>query len=79
MKFYNPFKWHIIEQYGRFWVRKFELHGWAYMSTNDSIWSWRFATSDCAFYSIESAQEKLNKYPSQLKEYKDKQKIKVHV
>ena len=79
MKFYNPFKWHIIEKDGLFWVRKLELHEWAYMSTNDSVWLWYMAHPECAFHSLEDASVKRYKYPELLKKYKDQQKIKVHV
>ena len=79
MKLYNPFKWHIIEQYGRFWVRKLSIVGWLFMSKNDSVFHWCSADPCCSFYSLEDASVKLSKYPELLKKYKDHQKIKVHV
>lgn len=30
MKFYNPFKWHIVEINGMYFVRRFSIFWWEY-------------------------------------------------
>lgn len=80
MKLYNPFKWHIIEQNGRFWVRKYSIAGWLYLENKPNeinIWLHKYET--LAFKTLEDASVKLHKYPELLQKEKDKQKIKVHV
>ena len=80
MKFYNPFKWHIIEQGGRFWVRQFSILGWLHMSNgDDAVYLWVTRLTACSFSSLEKAEDKLKKYPEILRKYKESQKIKVHV
>jgi len=80
MKLYNPFKWHIIEQYGQFWIRKLGVGFWLYLENKPNeinIWLYKYET--LAFKTLEDASVKLHKYPELLQKEKDKQKIKVHV
>jgi len=80
MKLYNPFKWHIIEQNGGYWIRKLSFGTWLYLENKpNEINTWLHQHITLSFKTLEDASVKLSKYPELLKKYKDHQKIKVHV
>lgn len=81
MKLYNPFKWHIIEQNGLFYVRKYTIGlGWMYLDSHRATTlEWMRCVPNAGFPLLEKAQDKLKNYPALLQKEKDKQKIKVHV
>lgn len=79
MKFYNPFKPHIIEDgLGVFRIRKCAMFGWKHLSECFN-WSY-FWAKDC--YSLETAKDFLSCYYTNLEESKTRQeklkKIVIH-
>ena len=85
MKFYNPFKWHIIEHEGLFLVRRYSfLFCWEYldclpMTTN----TWKFSLRYATFLTLEEAKFKLKIHKQLTTAPSNKRinvgKIKVHV
>lgn len=82
MKFYNPFKPHIVENaLGEFKIRKFSTFGWEYLSeffywnTGDSLWIEEFRT-------LEKAKEFLKQYYHHVEYTKNREekrkKVTVH-
>lgn len=59
-KFYNPFKAHIIEFNGEYFVRKLTLLGWAYKSNNTDYW-YHFKLDYVAHKSYRAAVATLNR------------------
>lgn len=56
MKFYNPFKAHIVKNYnGRFYIRKLGLTGWK--RVGDEGLYWHLLSNAQAFFSEEKAKE----------------------
>ena len=45
VKFYNPFKIHILESEGFFYVRKRKLIGWGFLDQKDNYWWYSFTSS----------------------------------
>lgn len=66
MKFYNPFKPHIIQTYrGSYFIRVFKiLNGWCYLSHNNGEW---FLTEGLAFHTdnLDEAKSKLTELYTQ--------------
>ena len=60
MKFYNPFKWHVVtDSFGNVYVRKWSIFGWIFMSSGTySIWhDKQYVNEYCRFKSAEEAFE----------------------
>lgn len=68
MKFYNPFKWHIVQnQGGYFYIRKYDFR-WIFMSDDGSVWrALENVNSRCRFNSIGKAKEILAKFSNNFK------------
>lgn len=64
MKFYNPFKWHIVEISGKFFVRKLFLIPvtFIYASRNACFWHYKdVAFEYCAHETEDAARNTLNR------------------
>ena len=62
VKFYNPFKWHLIKYDGYYYVRKlsFALFWWDYAdSVMPKDFTWSGMSRDARIFSIHSAMEVL--------------------
>ena len=61
MKFYNPFKAHIVQDANnKYWVRYLSWAGWMYIDRNGSDWCGRSWSDE--YYSITSARDALFVY-----------------
>lgn len=61
MKFYNPFKAHIIELANNtFYVRRLFVIGWQYFDRTDTYW-WESKNNHNVCSALETAQEALNR------------------
>jgi hypothetical protein len=81
MKFYNPFKPHIIEKRGRFWIRKrVILGGWMYLDDLPMSLDWfNMGLIADSFSTHEEASIKLSALDSLIKKNNEFNKVKVHV
>ena len=64
MKFYNPFKWHIVEVAGKFFVRKlfFLPVVFFYANRNNCFWNFKgVAFEYCAHETENEARNTLNR------------------
>jgi hypothetical protein len=66
MKFYNPFKAHVIElANGTFYVRQFGIFGWQYLDRRDNYWWTR--TNNWNYYdTLESAIKRRGYNPTKI-------------
>ena len=56
MKWYNPFKTHVIElACGTYYVRRFGFFGWQYLDRRDNYW-WTTQNNWNYYPTLESAQ-----------------------
>ncbi len=80
MKFYNPFKPHIISIDGDFYVRRLSIKSrkWVYIEQRKDNIFWRYARSlYTTFSTLEQAKICLLNYPKLIEEHKQKNKV-VH-
>jgi len=62
MKFYNPFKWHIVQfENGMFGIRRYHMLSWEYRERPEfGKWSWflsEHVLKYCMFDTLAQAQE----------------------
>jgi hypothetical protein len=80
MKLYNPFKPHIIEICGKFWIRKLSiLGGWVYLDNQKMSAHWYSLSWLNDFNTHEDASIKLSALPTLIKSVNEFNKVKVHV
>ena len=61
MKLYNPFKWHITKAGPVYFVRRWSILGWRYLSADDLSYTWSIAFRNkfCALSSLDAARKLL--------------------
>ena len=77
MKFYNPFKLHIIGIDDKFYIRKLTIFGWEYLDIECGIiYFWCGDSKSFAkFNTLEKAKLALVAYPELIKEEIKKKKV----
>lgn len=76
MKFYNPFKAHIVQTVDGFFIRKFNLITlqWEYLERGGDYWYYEANNHRCSFKDIASTRRALLKLKLTVKESKNKEK-----
>ena len=62
MKFYNPFRWHIVEIEGKYFVRKFSFFRFVYVSFDLCTYDYiKYVFGDAAHDTEQAARNTLNR------------------
>lgn len=77
MKFYNPFKLHIIGIDDKFYVRKLTIFGCKYLDNDGSTYFWYIDSGNfyVKFNTLEKAKLALVAYPELIKNENKKTKV----
>lgn len=60
MKFYNPFKWHIVkDESNNYWVRSLSILGWRWLDEDN--YSWLLQEGAPSFRTLQEARDMLKK------------------
>lgn len=78
MKFYNPFKAHIVQTEDDFLIRKFHLETlqWKYLERGGDEWYFKASRWRCSFKNIDAARNALLQLKAKVKVEKCKNKEK---
>lgn len=78
MKFYNPFKAHIVQTEDDFFIRKFHLETlqWQYLERYGDYWYFEAIRWLCSFKNIDAARHALLQLKAKVKVEKSKNKEK---
>lgn len=76
MKFYNPFKAHIVQTEDDFFIRKFHLETlrWQYLERDGDEWYFEASKWRCGFKDIKAARHALLQLKLKVKKNKNKEK-----
>ena len=67
MKFYNPFKWHIVkDKNNNYWVRSLSIIGWRWL--DEENYSWLLQEGAPSFRTLQEARDMLKKVKERNKE-----------
>ena len=78
MKFYNPFRWHIVEQDSVYYIRKWTMLGWAYLCGSLDLKIEYFTSAFVGIATLDKAIAKIKALPLIKAERELKRKIKIY-